>query len=134
VYLAGRSGACNLDNTLETESLDSMPSLVEALPDLVSDIENALIRIGRGDVARQLREVTLQRWTYDEFADAGYLYLASARISSVVGQDSLGAKHAETLCPSDDLAVNLDLDSHRRLTGIELLAAKSIISRLEKNI
>jgi len=108
-----------------------MSSLVETLPDLVSDIENALIRIGRGDVADQLREVQLERWTYDEFANAGYLYLSSPRDLNVVNQNIVGVKHGETLCPSDDLPVNLDLDNHRRLTGIELLDASSIISRLE---
>ena len=111
-----------------------MSSLVEVLPELVSDIENALIRIGRSDVADQLREVELDRWTYDEFADAGYLYLRSPRVLNVVDQNIVGTKHGETLCPSDDLAINLDLDNHRRLAGIELLDAKPIISQLEKNI
>lgn len=111
-----------------------MRPLVDVLPDLVSDIENALIRIGRGDVADQLREVKLERWTYDEFADAGYLYLGSPRGLNVVDRNIVGVKHGETLCPTDELAVNLDLDNHRRLIGIELLAAKSIIARLEKNI
>ena len=100
-----------------------MPSLIAALPELVSDIENALIRIGRGDVADQLREAHLERWTYDEFADAGYLYLTLPRAPGAADQNVVGVKHGETLCPSDDLAVNLDLDSHRRLTGIELLGA-----------
>ena len=107
-----------------------MSSLVERLPDLVSDIENALIRIGRGDVADQLREVHLERWTYDEFANIGYLYLRSPRVLSVADQDIVGAKHGETLCPSDDLPINIDLDNHARLTGIELLDGRSIISRL----
>ena len=111
-----------------------MPSLIEALPDLVSDIESALIRIGRGDVSDQLREVDIERWTYDEFANAGYLFLRSPRVLNVVDQNVVGAKHGETLCPFDDLAINLDLDNHHRLTGIELLDAKSIIAQLEKNI
>lgn len=108
-----------------------MSSLVETLPDLVSDIENALIRIGRGDVADQLREVHLERWTYDDFANVGYLYLTSPRVLNVVDRNIVGVKHGETLCPSDDLPVNLDLDNHRRLIGIELLDASAIISRLE---
>jgi len=107
-----------------------MSSLVEQLPDLVSDIENALIRIGRGNVADQLREVHLERWTYDEFANVGYLYLRSPRVLNVVDQNIVGVKHGETLCPSDDLPINLDLDNHGRLTGIELLDGSSIILRL----
>ena len=107
---------------------------MEALPDLVADIESALIRIGRGDLADQLREVHLERWTYDEFADAGYLYLSSPRALNVVDRNIIGVKHGETVCPFDDLAINLDVDNHRRLTGIELLGARSTISQLEKII
>jgi uncharacterized protein YuzE len=40
-----------------------------------------------------------------------------------------GVKSGETVSPLEDL--NLDLDDHRRITGIELLGARSIISRLE---
>ena len=111
-----------------------MPSLFEALPELVTDIENALIRIGRGDVADQLREVELERWTYDDFANVGNLYLKSPRTLNVVDQNIVGVKHGETLCPSDDIAVNLDLDNHGRLLAIELLDAKSTIAQLEKII
>ena len=109
-----------------------MTSLVEALPELVADIEGALIRIGRGNVADQLREVELERWTYDQFANVGNLYVRSPRALDVVDRNIIGVKHGETLCPSDDLAVNLDLDNHGRLIGIELLDARSIIAHLEK--
>jgi len=111
-----------------------MTSLYEALPELVGDIEDALIRIGRGNVAEQLREVDLERWTYDEFANMGNLYLKSPRTLNVVDRNIIGVKYGETLCPSDDLAVNLDLDNHGRLIAIELLDARSIIARLEKII
>src|SRR5919198_6741863 len=50
--------------------------LAQALPDLVLDMESALAHLGRGDLAEQLRELTLERWTYDEFSDTAYLYLA----------------------------------------------------------
>jgi len=107
-------------------------SLFEALPSLVIDIEGALIRIGRGNVADQLREVVLERWTYDEFADAATLYLRSPRALNGVDQNIVGVRHGETLCPFDDLAISLDLDNHGRLTSIELLDARAIVSELEK--
>jgi len=109
-------------------------TLFEALPDLVRDLEGALIRIGRGAVADQLREVELVRWTYDDFANAGNLYVKSQGASNVVDPYVTGARRGETLCPSDDLAINLDLDSHGRLVSIELLDAKAIISELEKRV
>ena len=109
-------------------------TLLEALPDFVSDIESALIRIGRGDIAGQLREVELERWTYAEVDDAGYLYLRSPRPLNIVDRNIIGVKHGETVCALEDLTINLDVDNHGRLKGIELLDAKSIISQLEKNI
>ena len=109
-----------------------MPTLFEALPNLVHDLEGALIRIGRGSVADQLREVELERWTYDKFANAGTLYLRSPRVLNVVDRNIVGVRHGETLCPFDDFGINLDLDNHGRLTSIELLDASEIISNLEK--
>src|SRR4051812_29198444 len=107
-----------------------MRSLSEALPDLVLDIASALIRIGRGDVADQLREVQIERWTYDEFADAAYLYLRSARQPGL-NPGMPGATRAETLCPFDDPAINLELDNHRRLVAIEVLDGRGIVSALQ---
>ena len=106
-----------------------MASLFETLPDLVHSITAALVQIGRGDVADQLREVELERWTYDEFADVGYLHLRSPRKLNVADERIGGVEFGETVSPFDDL--NLHLDNHRRLTGIELFNAKAIISQLE---
>src|SRR5688572_8652262 len=111
-----------------------MASLFQVLPELVGDIENALIRIGRGDIADQLREVELERWTYDDFANVVNLYLKSPRTLNVVDQRNVGLRRGETLCPSDDIAVNLELDNQRRLIAIELLDAGSTVAKLEKFI
>jgi uncharacterized protein YuzE len=111
-----------------------MSTLVEALPDLVRDLESPLLRIGRADVVDQLREVEIERWTYDEFADAVYLHLRSPRTLNVADEKIVGTKHGETVSVYDDLGVNLDLDDHRRLMGIEILDGRAIASRLGGDI
>lgn len=94
-------------------------TLLNALPDLVADIENALVHLGRADLARQLKEVDLVRWTYDDFADTAYLQFGAADV-----------RYAERLSLYDELGVNLDTDGEGRLCGLEILEGKAVASRL----
>jgi uncharacterized protein YuzE len=96
-------------------------TLLEALPELVGDIEAALVRLGRGSVADQLRTVVLKSWTVDDFAQATYLHLAAARDPDAV---------EETLSLYDDIGVNVDLDREGRLVGLEIFGYEQSLSRL----
>ena len=98
-----------------------MVKLADALPELVADIEDALIHIGRGDLAGQLREAVLERWTYDEIADTTVLHLQSPQV-----------QEGETLSLYDELGVNLETDVHGRLRGVEVLEGKRVLSHLGK--
>lgn len=95
--------------------------LREALPDLVLDLEGALLPIGRGDLVRQLNEATLERWTYDDFSDTAYLFLTT---------ESLERTHLDVLSLYDELGINLETDARGKLCGLEILDGKRITSRL----
>lgn len=95
--------------------------LAQALPDLVLDLEGALLPLGRGDLVRQLGDAVLERWTYDEFSDTAYLFLTAEPFERL---------QLDTLSLYDELGVNLETDGRGRICGIEILDGKRITSRL----
>ena len=96
----------------------TLSKLAETLPDLVADLEGALLPLGRGDLVDQLKTATLERWTYDDFADATYLFLAPTA-------------GAERLSLYDELGVNVDTDDRGKVCGLEILDGQAIAARLD---
>lgn len=111
-----------------------MIALADALPDLVRDLESALLHIGRADMLDQLREVLVERWSYDDFADAAYLHLRSPRDLDNAGERAAGTFEGETVSVYDELGINLNTDTRGRLVRIEILGGKAIISRLNRGV
>ena len=95
--------------------------LAEVLPELVLDIEGALVRIGRGAVADQVRESSLEAWTHDEFSETTYLELRTGMRLEDVG---------ETISLHDEIGVNLDLDSSGRVIGMAVVGYEEFLARL----
>ena len=103
--------------------------LFEALAPLVVDLEGALVRIGRGDVADQLREVEIESWSYDDFADTVDVNVTGAP-SPEQRPPGLGADD-EIVSVYDELGVNVELDRERRVRRIEILQPGEMVARLQ---
>jgi uncharacterized protein YuzE len=97
-------------------------TLFEALPELVLDIESALVRLGRGKVADQLREAPLLARAYDDFAQSTYLSLRAAIDPGEIG---------EVISLQDEIGVSLDLDAQGIVMGIEVSGYEEFLARLE---
>ena len=117
-------------STMGTRFVNRQMTLVDAVPIMVLDLEGALLRIGRGDVVDQLRKVSLERWSYDETADAAYLYVRSPGNLDSTDENIAGEKPGETVSLYDELGINLDLDDQKRLVGVEILGAGYLVEQL----
>ena len=98
-------------------------TLVEAIPELIADLSDALIRLGRGSVVDQLQVATLASCEFDDFAQATYIHVAPKRAADAVH---------ETVSLYDDIPVNVDLDADGRIVGLDVTGYEQVLARLRE--
>jgi uncharacterized protein YuzE len=107
--------------------------LAKALPEFSAELQSCLSTLGREDIAVQVQEVEIERYTYDDSAKAAYIYVQSPRLLNVAEVNIIGIKHGETISVEHRYWVNVDTDNFGRLRGIELLNCSEVVAALSKN-
>jgi uncharacterized protein YuzE len=90
------------------------------MPELVAQLRTELPREGQGALVPQIEAAVIERYTYDPFVLAGYIYLVRARPS----------QHQETV--QTDIGVNVDVDQDGQVVGIEFLNRSDVIDGLRR--
>ncbi|KAF0244575.1 MAG: hypothetical protein FD180_2393 [Planctomycetota bacterium] len=101
--------------------------LNEVLPELSSQIERELRAEGRAELADQIRDFQIARWTHDP-ACQGIYVTTEGRPLNVVEQNVIGIRHGETVVLD---SCNLDTDNFARISGIELFHRPDLLAKLE---
>ena len=104
-----------------------MPTLAEALPEFVSEVEASLFSEGRSELAGQLAQAIIARCTCEPEDDAAYIYLLAPSNAQPARPS---APVAETLLFYSQRGYNVDIDHEGHLFGIELLDRPDIVRML----
>jgi uncharacterized protein YuzE len=110
-----------------------MSSLIESFPSLIAELSQQLRVAGRAPLAEQIDAATIARVTFDDAANAGYIYVQPSRELNIVETNVVGVRHGDTIEVKTRYWTNIDTDNFGRLVGIEILAPGDIEDGLRKH-
>jgi hypothetical protein len=90
--------------------------LFEALPEFSAELWASLVRAGHKDLAAQIADVEIERYTYDASCNAAYVYIRPARDLNGVEKNITGIRHGKTTPVDHPYWVTVDTDNSGRLT------------------
>jgi GNAT superfamily N-acetyltransferase len=96
-------------------------SLAALLPELAADIQGALVQIGRGDLADQVRAAPVLAMSRDDFARAVIL--------EVQPEPEAASGPGDIVSLHDEIGVGLELDAAGRLARIEVSGYEDLLAR-----
>jgi uncharacterized protein YuzE len=96
-------------------------------PKLVAEVGSALIAERRGELVPQLESGIIERCSYDESVNAGYVYFVRPAPSHFA---KLATPVAETI-PFLDVGFNIDIDHDGYIFGIEFLDRADFFAELK---
>jgi uncharacterized protein YuzE len=106
-----------------------MPTFESVVPNFAAEVGAALAAEGRSALVPQLASAIIDRCTYDETVEAGYVYFVRPPPSPHF--TNLAAPVAETIPFLPD-GFNIDVDHDGNIFGIEFLSRPDVINNLRK--
>ena len=88
---------------------------------------------GRAPLADQIDAAAIARVTFDDAANAGYIYVRPSRELNTVEANVMGVRHGDTVEVETRYWTNIDTDNFGRLVGIEILSPGDIKDELRKH-
>ena len=104
-----------------------MSVLASIVPKLVAEVSAALIAEGRGEFIPQLESGIIERCSYDQSVEAGYVYFV--RPAPSLHFAKLAVPIAETISFLD-VGFNIDIDHDGYIFGIEFLDRADFVAEL----
>jgi uncharacterized protein YuzE len=104
--------------------------LADLLPQFTVELREILRLAGESDLAAQLSAAEVLACSYDPEAEAGYIKLESAQQLNAVERNVITVRHGRTVPVEHPYWVYVDTDNFNRITGIELLDAPGLTSKL----
>ncbi len=110
-----------------------MKKLRNVLPEFTDEVESLLRFYGYADVADQLADLEVARWTHDPEVDASSIALAGQRPINIVEQNIIGVRNGQSIdVGHPDAIVVVDVDNFNRPTSIEVIGTKGLLDDLKR--
>ena len=92
----------------------------------------SLRAMGRIELAEQIEVAIIGRVSFDNAANAGYVYLEPSRELNVVEANIVGTRHGATIPVETQFWTNIDMDNFDRILGIEILDPGALKTELRR--
>ena len=105
-------------------------AFAQVSPTVFIEVRDALLAESRAEIAEKLSVARIERCTFAEEDDIGYVYFV--RRPPSLHFENLAAPIAETIAFFSDLGINLDVDHDGDLFGLEFLARPDLVASLRR--
>src|SRR5689334_11726341 len=109
-----------------------MRSFLETFPALARELSQKLREQGQASLAEEIDQAVVDRVTFDQEANAGYIYMKPSRALNVIDANIVGVRHGQTIEVATQYWTNIDVDNFDRLMGVEVLAPGDLKNDLQE--